>query len=114
MFLNKPVEKSSLLDQAAESVDQSILSTQQVANDALEKLTQAMQDLRHQAMPLVERGADSLRQTTHQLCVKAERATESTADHIRHDPLKSVLIAAATGAALMALVNLVSHARDRH
>ncbi|MDD5030163.1 MAG: hypothetical protein PHH58_11785 [Rhodoferax sp.] len=113
MFLNKPVEKSGVLDQAAESVDQTIQSTQQVANDALEALTQAMQELRHQAMPLLERGADSLHQTTHQLRVKAERVSENAADQIRHDPLKSVLIAAATGAALMALVNLVSQARDR-
>jgi hypothetical protein len=34
--------------------------------------------------------------------------------YIKHDPVKSVLIAAATGAALMALISLVSDTRKRH
>lgn len=126
MFLNKPVEKSNnLVEHASNSADQAIKSTQQAASDALESLTDAMQDLRHQATPVMERAADgvsafahrgveSVRETTHQLRVKAEHASESTVNYIRHEPVKSVLIAAATGAALMALINLASHARHRN
>lgn len=125
MFLNKPVDTpTSLMDQAAQTADQAIKSTQQVASDALETLTDALQDLRHQATPLAERteaqvsaftqrGLNSVRETSHQLRVKAEHASESTVAYIKHDPVKSVLIAAATGAALMALISLVSHNRNR-
>jgi ElaB/YqjD/DUF883 family membrane-anchored ribosome-binding protein len=125
MLLNKPVEQpSSLVEQASQSADQAIKSAQQVANEALESLTGAMQDLRHQATPMMERasdsvgafakrGVDSVRETSHQLRIKAEHASDNTVNYVRHEPVKSVLIAAATGAALMALISLVSHSRSR-
>ncbi len=125
MFLNKSIEKSeNLMDDAVQSAEQAIKSTQQLANDALENLTTALQDLSHQASPaldragsrvssLAHRSLDGVRDTTHQLRMKAEHASENTVNYIRHEPVKSVLMAAATGAALMALISLVSHARSR-
>jgi ElaB/YqjD/DUF883 family membrane-anchored ribosome-binding protein len=125
MFLNKPIDTpTSLMDQAAQTTDQAIKSTQQVATEALATLTDALQNLHHQALPIAERtqaqvsalthrGLDNVRETSHQLRLKAEHASENTVAYIKHDPLKSVLIAAATGAALMALINLVSDARNR-
>ena len=95
MFLNKSVEKSSTIaDQASQTVDQAIKATQQVSN-------------------MAHRGLDSVLETSHQLRVKADRATDFTVSFIRHEPVKSVLIAAATGAALMAVVSLISGSRDR-
>jgi len=115
----------SLVQQASESADHAILASQQAANDALKSLTNAMQDLRHQATPLMDHasdqvsamarhGMDSVRETAHQLRLKAERASEGTTSYIRHEPVKSVLIAAATGAALMALVSLVARSRSHN
>lgn len=121
MFLNKSTEKSSsLMDDAAHSADQAIKSTQQMASDALENLTSALQDLSHQATPAIERAGDrvsslahrsldGVRETTHQLRVKVEHASDNTVNYIRHEPVKSVLFAAATGAAVMALISLLSH-----
>jgi ElaB/YqjD/DUF883 family membrane-anchored ribosome-binding protein len=126
MFLNKPTDTpTSLIDEAEQTVDHAIKSTQQVATEALETLTDALHNLRHQAMPIAERthaqvseltqrGLDSVRETSHQLRLKAEHASENTMAYIKHDPVKSVLIAAATGAALMALISLVSDTRKRH
>lgn len=123
MFLTKPVAPTvSLVEQASQSADQTIKSTQKVANEALITLTDAMQDLRHKATPLMERASDSIRgmahhsmdsvrETSHQLRVKAEHASENTVNYIKHEPVKSVLIAAATGATLMALITLVSRNR---
>ena len=125
MFLNKSTEKSSsLMDGAVQSADQAIKSTQQMANDALENLTTALQDLSHQATPSLERAGervsslahrslDGVCETSHQLRVKAEHASDNTMNYIRHEPVKSVLIAAATGAALVALISLVSQVRNR-
>lgn len=121
MFLNNSTEKSSsLMDEAVQSADQAIKSTQQMASDALENLTSALQDLSHQATPAIERAGDrvsslahrsldGVRETTHQLRVKVEHASDNTVNYIRHEPVKSVLFAAATGAAVMALISLLSH-----
>ena len=93
MFDNKsPEHAGKLADQVAQSADLAIKSTQRVASDAL----------------------DSVRDTSRQLRDKAQQASDSTVRYIRDDPVKSVLIAAATGAALMALISFVSHSRNRH
>lgn len=125
MFLSKPVEKSNgLIDQAVHTADHAMKSTQQAANEALESLTDAMHDLQHQAAPLLsratdqvgalaQRGVDSVRDTSHQLSVKVGRASDNTVNYIKHEPVKSILMAAAAGAALMALVSLVSRSGDR-
>ncbi|MDI1245785.1 MAG: hypothetical protein PSV24_10325 [Rhodoferax sp.] len=90
--MNKSTEIThALMDQATHAADQVAKSTQQLANGLLE----------------------GVRDTSHQLRVKAERTSDHTVRFIRHEPVKAVLIAAATGAALMALISLAKHSRDR-
>ena len=114
----------NIADQAAQSADLAIRSTQRVANDTLDKLAGAVQDLRQQASPmldsaserasaLAQRSVDALLDTSHKLRDQARRASDSTVNYIKDEPVKAVLIAAATGAALMALVGLVSRSRNR-
>jgi ElaB/YqjD/DUF883 family membrane-anchored ribosome-binding protein len=114
---------NNITDQAGQKTDQAIKSTQQVANNALEGLSTAAQDARQQLSPMINRaseqaselarrGLDVVRESSHQLREKALQASDTTATYIKNDPIKSVLIAAATGAALMALVSLIS--RSRH
>jgi hypothetical protein len=67
-----------------------------------------------QASTITHRGMDSVRETSRQLRIKAEQASEIAVDRIQHNPVKAMLIAAATGAGLMALVHLISRAHDRH
>jgi ElaB/YqjD/DUF883 family membrane-anchored ribosome-binding protein len=81
-----------LAEQAVQSAEHAIKSTRRLANEAL----------------------DNVRDGSRQLLHKAQHASDHTADAIRDDPLKAILIAAATGAALMALVSLVNHSRARH
>ena len=96
MFIKKTLEQSSsLVDQAAQSADHAIKSTQRVANDALDSL------------------AGSVRETSQQLRDQAYRASDNTVNYIKDEPVKAILIAAAMGAALMALVSLISHSRGR-
>jgi len=66
-----------------------------------------------QASAMANRGMDSVRDTSHLLRVKAEHASDTTVNYIREEPVKSVLIAAAAGATLLALVNLVARSSDR-
>jgi len=125
MALTSSDKSASLIDQASHSADQAIRATQQAANHAVDSAGNALQDLRHQTTPILERaseqvsamahrGLDSVRETSHQLRLKAEHASDTTVGYIRQEPVKAVLIAAATGAALMALVSLVARSRDRN
>ena len=91
MFLNKTVEHNiSLVEQAAPILERT--------GDKVSAIT--------------HRGIDGVREASHQLRVKAEHAADNTVSYIRQAPVKSVLIAAATGAALMALASLARRARD--
>jgi len=60
-----------------------------------------------QASAIAHQGADAVRDSSHQLRKQAEQARDETLKYIRNEPIKATLIAAATGAALMALVTMV-------
>lgn len=124
MFLKTSTDEAThLADQVAQSADEAIQSTQRATNEALDRLTATVQDMRHQAVPMLDRaseqvsafaqrGVDSVRETSQNLRDRATRASESTTNYIKEEPVKSLLIAAATGAALMALASLISRSRD--
>ena len=67
--------------------------------------------LSSQAEIAARRGVEAVRETSAQLREKAQQASDSTVGYIKDEPVRSMLIAAATGAALMALVNLASRSR---
>lgn len=116
---------NKLADQAALTADQAIKSTQRVTNEALDGLAGGVEGLRREAAPLLNRvgeqassmahrGVDAVRETSQHLRDRAVRAGDNTVAYIKDEPVKSMLIAAVTGAALMALVSLMSrsHRRD--
>ena len=88
------------------------------ADHTLHKLSSTAQDLRAQVAPLLElageqasalaqRGVDAVRDRSLQVRDQALRASDSTLNYIKDEPVKAVLIAAAAGAALMALLGLL-------
>ena len=83
---------ANLVNQTTQAADQAIKATQHMASNAV----------------------DRIMDTSHQLRLKADHASENTVNYIKHEPIKSILIAAATGAALMALISLISGNRNRH
>ena len=66
-----------------------------------------------QANTLAQRGLHAVQDSAMQLREQASHTTEATVRYIQRDPLKAVLIAAASGAALMALVSLLSRSHTR-
>ena len=124
MSTMNPYEKSSAIaDAVAQSADHAIRATQRTANDALDTVAGAVQDVRHEVAPALNRatehvtdfaqhGLDVVRDGSRRIRLQAQHASEATVNYIRHEPVKAVLIAAATGAVLMALVSLI--ARSRH
>ncbi len=91
------------------AADEAIRSTQRVANEALDRLSDAVQhaptvlhDGAARAEELARRSAVAVRE-------QALAATAHTRSVIEHDPVKSVVIAAAVGAGLTALWLWLSH-----
>ena len=111
-------DATQFADQAADATSSAIRSTQDVANTAFDRLNEKVDSARDQAAPTinriatqaesaVRRGADAVRETSAQLRDKALQAQDTTVGYIKDEPVKAMLIAAATGAALMALVSMM-------
>ena len=82
------------------------------AHDAINTAKPALNRWAQDAESVARRGIDSAREAAHQLRERGERATDSTVNYIKDEPVKAMLIAAAAGAALVTLVSLLS--RSRH
>jgi ElaB/YqjD/DUF883 family membrane-anchored ribosome-binding protein len=114
---------TNVADQASTAADSAIRSTQRTADEAFDALSNKVDDLRSQAAPLInrvsakaedaaKRGLEAMRDSSQQLREKAQLASESTVAYVKDEPVKSMLIAAATGALLMGLVSLMGRSRD--
>ena len=118
---NVGANAATIVDSAANTADQVIRSSQRVANQTLDQLSSGVDTVRAQAAPVLNRLAtdteqftrrsvDKVREGSQQLRGQALRATNTTLGYIKEEPVKAVLIAAAIGAVLMALVTLVGRA----
>jgi ElaB/YqjD/DUF883 family membrane-anchored ribosome-binding protein len=65
------------------------------------------------AFGAAQRSVAALRDGTQHLVDRAQHASDSTVTYIKGEPVKAMLIAAAAGATLMALVGLLTRSRDR-
>ena len=89
---------NQLADQALQTAESAIRSTQRVVGDTEQ---------------LARRGINAVRDGSEVLRDKAMRTTDSTIAYIKDEPLKSVLIAAATGAALVLLASMLTRSRGQ-
>ena len=119
MFGYKPTPTSSpIVGGATRSIDQALNTTRQAANSAIDGLGNAANQLRDDTMPVIDRiseqaqaiarqGIDAVRDQSLHLQARARRTSDDTLHYIRDEPVKAVLIAAATGAMLVALAGLL-------
>jgi ElaB/YqjD/DUF883 family membrane-anchored ribosome-binding protein len=84
-----------------------------MANMAATALDQAGAQASQMATNYAKRGADALRDGSHQLQERAQHAADTTTSYIKGEPVKAMLVAAATGAALMGLIGLMSRWNHR-
>ena len=124
MITNPSEPTNRAIDAAGQSADQAIRSTQRLGNSALDGLSNSAKELQDQAKPLLNRAAEKASDMAHRSLEAArdgsqkvrdqvKQASDTTLGYIQHEPVKAVLIAAAAGAALMALISLMNRAR-RH
>lgn len=88
--------KSNLADRVALSADSAIHSTQYAANKAFDRLSGGVESLRGRAGPLMD---------------KVSAKAESGKHYIEEQPMKSLLIAAGTGAVLAMLLSWMGRSR---
>lgn len=120
---NSSEPTNTLADQAASTATDAIKTTQRAANSTLDSLNNTVQDLRRQAAPLLNRaaesanaylqhGLDAMHEGSDKVRAQARSASNRTVNYIKDEPVKSILIAAAAGAVLTALVQIASRSRD--
>lgn len=101
MFDKKTPDVSPLADfagQASHTADQALQSTRKHVNQAV---SDTMESLRHRTAPLIQGSVD-----------RFHDASDCTVRYIKDKPVKSVLIAVAAGAVLMAVSSLLARNRD--
>ncbi|PXW97011.1 hypothetical protein C7444_105110 [Sphaerotilus hippei] len=123
------LQPASTLDSLAQrttgKAEEVIQSTRRVANDTLDVLQDGVDTLRDtapgtisraaaQADELARRSAARVRQAGIDMRHQVAQAGERTADQVRREPLKSVLIAVTAGAALAAVAGWLSARRGPH
>lgn len=112
-------DASSAADSAANAADQAIRGSRRLVGRTLDQLDEHVDSARAAAgsafdgvaggaADLARRGGDAVRDTAHRLREQAHHARESARGYIQDEPLKSVLIAMAAGAALMVLGGLLA------
>jgi ElaB/YqjD/DUF883 family membrane-anchored ribosome-binding protein len=111
MITNPSESTHRIGDAAAQSAEQAIKSTQNFANGALDGLSNTVKDLQEQVASLAGCSLDGMREGSQKIREQAQHASDKTLGYIKHEPLKAVLVAAATGAVLMALIGLMSKSR---
>jgi ElaB/YqjD/DUF883 family membrane-anchored ribosome-binding protein len=116
-MLSKDLSQTTnhMADQASRSAEHAIDATRSMVGQKMDGMADTMKNLHDQTAPLLDRasevakrGVNSRRQTSNELLNKAHQATDTTVSYIKDEPVKAMLIAAATGAALMALMSAMS------
>lgn len=111
-----------LTDRAANKADDAIDTSKRAAQDALNSVQDGVDQLR-EALPsafaraaaqvesLTRQGIERARQASAEVRGQVNQASDRTVQYIKDEPVKSVLVAAVAGAALVGLVSLLTRAR---
>ncbi len=108
-------------NQASSVVDSAVAATNKAAN----KVESAVESARDQVQPTVarlaaqaeaaaKRSLDAVRDGASSVREHAHSVGDATVRYVRDEPVKSILIAAAAGAALMALLSVIQSGRRNH
>lgn len=112
-------------DDALQGAQSAVETTRGYANDALDKAGEKVRDLRGSIDPLVDqittkvqqlasRGIEYATDAKSRAQQQINRYGDVTGRYVSEQPVKSVLIAAATGAAIAAIILLATRSNNRN
>ena len=110
-------------DGAGTLSEQAVDTVHQLAEDALDGVMATTKEMRRHGAPLLRRssaqagamvqdGVDALRDRSRHIQASARGMSDRTLGYIRQEPVKSLAMAAVTGAVLMALFSLINRPRN--
>ncbi|CAN5905887.1 hypothetical protein BH11PSE13_BH11PSE13_23540 [soil metagenome] len=116
---------SQMADDARQTANDAIDSTRSYAQNAVNAAGEKVRDMKRDFEPSVEqlaarvqqavqRGLDAASTTSARAQRNIEKAADVTGRYISDQPVRSVLVAAAAGAAITALIVLASRRRDEY
>lgn len=120
--MNTTKTPTQLADEARQTANEAVETTKAYAQNAVNAAGEKVRELRRDVEPGVEqlaarvqqavqRGLDAASSTSARAQRRLEQAADVTGRYISDQPVRSVLIAAAAGAAITALIVLASRSR---
>lgn len=107
------------IDTASRQVHDGVEAGRKLAKRAAEQVEDAADDVTSRVDTTIARASEMARQSMdwvrdgrERVKNEVSRASDRTVDYIRHEPVRSVLAAAATGALVYALVQALRGRRD--
>jgi len=118
-----PKSAAELADEIRQTANDAVESTRTYAQNAVNAAGEKVRDLRRDAEPTMEqiaarvqqavqRGLDSATKTSARAQRRIEEAADVTGRYIADQPVRAVLLAAAAGAAITALIVLATRRGD--
>lgn len=110
---------NDLADKVSSSAESAIRSSQRVATDSVNELSQTAERVRDKAVPVIDRLAEraedlarrsigTIRDSSKQMADRAQIATNNSIEYIREEPVKAVVLSAVLGAGLMAIFAMLA------
>lgn len=81
---------------------------------AIDRVKDSVDDMRSTAQNYIDRGTTAVREGSAKLKDSVSHLTDKTATYVSEQPVKSILMAAAAGAAIAILAGLMTSSRSRH
>lgn len=100
------------IDTARKAADGALDALQEKANHLAAVAPGTLSRVAAQIDELTRRGVEKAKSATDTAKEQASRAGDRTVSYIKEEPVKSVLIAAAAGAAIAALIGLVARTKS--
>jgi ElaB/YqjD/DUF883 family membrane-anchored ribosome-binding protein len=108
-----------LADKATNTVQAGIQDAKRSVNRAADQLSSKADQLRSETKPLIRKAAQqtnaiaqSVGDATQRIRTAASQASESVTEYAKENPVKAILIAAASGAVVATLLHTISRSRD--
>lgn len=80
----------------------------------MDRAKDSIDDMRSTAQSYIDRGTNAVREGSAKLKDSVSELTDRTATYVHEQPVKSVLMAAAAGAAIAILAGMMTSHRSRH